>query len=83
LVWDDAAVDRLAALVRRYPDAAKGVIPASCELADNPRPVGSTQLDASGAYRRLVLGYFRVPYVVTNDPPLVQVVLVGRADRPR
>ena len=83
LMWEDAAVDRLAALVKRYPDAARGVIPAIYELAENPRPNGSTRLGDSGAYRRLLLGYFRVLYEVTDDPPVVRVVLVGRADQPR
>lgn len=83
LAWEDAAVDRLAALVKRYPDAANGVIPAIYELADNPRPNGSTRLGDSGTYRRLLLGYFRVLYEVTDDPPFVRIVLVGRADQPR
>ena len=83
LVWEDAAVDRLAALVKRYPDAAQGVIPAIYELADNPRPTGSTQLGGSGTYRRLLLGYFRVLYAIEEEPPRVRIVLVGRADQPR
>lgn len=83
LVWEDAAVDRLAALVKQYPDAAKGVIPAIYELAANPRPTGSTALGETGAYRRLLLGYFRVLYAVCDDPPTVRIVLVGRADQPR
>jgi mRNA interferase RelE/StbE len=83
LVWEDAAVERLAALVKQYPEAAQGVIPAIYELADNPRPIGSTQLGGSGTYRRLLLGYFRVLYAVSDDPPLVRIVLVGRADQPR
>lgn len=83
LAWEDAAVDRLAALVKQYPEAAQGVIPAIYELADNPRPTGSTQLGGSGTYRRLLLGYFRVLYAVGDDPPLVRIVLVGRADQAR
>lgn len=83
LAWEDAAVDRLAALAKQYPEAAQGVIPAIYELADNPRPTGSTQLGGSGTYRRLLLGYFRVLYAVSDDPPLVRIVLVGRADQAR
>lgn len=83
LTWEDAAVNRLAALVKQYPEAAQGVIPAIYELAVNPRPTGSTVLGETGAYRRLLLGYFRVLYAVSDDPPLVRIVLVGRADQPR
>jgi mRNA interferase RelE/StbE len=83
LAWEDVAVDRLAALVKQYPEAAQGVIPAIYELAVNPHPTGSTQLGGSGTYRRLLLGYFRVLYAVSDDPPLVRIVLVGRANQPR
>lgn len=83
LAWEDAAVDRLADLVKQYPQAAQGVIAAIYELAANPRPTGSTQLGGSGTYRRLLLGYFRVLYEVSDDPPLVRIILVGRADQPR
>lgn len=83
LTWESEAIDRLAALVKQYPEAAQGVVPAIYELAANPRPTGSTQLGGSGTYRRLLLGYFRVLYAVSDDPPLVRIILVGRADQPR
>jgi mRNA-degrading endonuclease RelE of RelBE toxin-antitoxin system len=83
LTWENEAIDRLATLVKQYPEAAQGVIPAIYGLAANPRPTGSTQLGGSGTYRRLLLGYFRVLYAVTDNPPLVRIILVGRADQPR
>lgn len=46
-------------------------------------PHGSTQLGGSGTHRRLLLGCFRVLYAVTDEPPLVRIILVGRADQPR
>lgn len=83
LDWEPEAIDRLAALVKTYPEAAAGVIPAIYELATNPRPIGSTQLGGSGTYRRLLLGYFRVLYAVDDDARTVRIILVGRADQPR
>jgi mRNA-degrading endonuclease RelE of RelBE toxin-antitoxin system len=80
LAWEDEAIDRLTILAKQYPDAAQDVIPAIYQLAADPRPTGSTQLGGSGTYRRLLLGYFRVVYAVNDDPPLVRIILVGRAD---
>lgn len=81
-VWEPEAIDRLAALVKQYPEAAQAVVPAIYELAANPRPTGSTPLGGSGT-RRLLLGYYRVLYEVSDEPPVVQIFLVGRADQPR
>lgn len=83
LGWEPEAIDRLAALVKIYPEAAAGVIPAIYELATSPYPIGSTQLGGSGTYRRLLLGYFRVLYAVDDDARAVRIILVGRADQPR
>ena len=83
LDWEDAALRRLAALVKAYPDAARGVIPAVYRLASDPRPAESTQVGGSGIYRRLVIGYFRILYAVSDDPALVRIVLVGRDDEVR
>lgn len=66
LAWEDAAVDRLAALVKQYPEAAQGVIPAIYELADNPRPTGLTQLGGSGTYAARVDRPRRVGGVVPD-----------------
>lgn len=83
LAWEPEAIDQLAALVKQYPEAAQAVIPAIYELAADPRPTGSMRLGGSGTYRRLLLGYFRVIYAVSDDPSLVRIILVGRADQPR
>jgi mRNA-degrading endonuclease RelE of RelBE toxin-antitoxin system len=57
------------------------IVSAVYELTDNPRPTGSTQLGGSGTYRRLLLGYYRVLYSVTDDPPQIKIFLVGRCGR--
>ena len=82
LAWEPEAIDRLTALVHEYPEAAQAVIPAIYELGADPRPTGSTPL-GTGGIRRLLLGYFRATYQVTDDPPVVRIIVVGRADRPR
>ena len=82
LIWELEAVDRLASLVKEYPTTAQAVIPAIYDLATNAFPVGSTPL-GGGGIRRLLLGYFRVLYEVTSDPPVVRVILVGRTNNPR
>jgi len=83
LSWEPEALERLAALAKTYPEAAEGVIPAVYALARDPRPDGSVQLGGSGTYRRLQLGYFRIVYAVSDDPPGVRIVLVGRDDQTR
>ena len=83
LTWEYEAIDRLATLVKQYPDAARGVVPAVYRLAVDPWPAESTRLGGSGTYRRLPVGYFRVLYAVTEDPPLVRIILVGRDDQAR
>lgn len=83
LEWFPEAIDQLALLAKRFPEAPSLIVPAVYELIDHPRPPGSTQLSGSGAYRRLLLGYYRVMYSVSDDPPRIAIMLVGRADTPR
>lgn len=79
--WEPEAIDQFEALLKAYPEAARPVFPAVHQLAVDPRPAASAQLGASGTYRRLLVGYVRVIYAVSDTPPLVRVILVGRADQ--
>jgi hypothetical protein len=38
--WEPEAIDRLAALIHEYPEAAQAVVPAIHELAANPNQPG-------------------------------------------
>jgi hypothetical protein len=79
--WEDAVLDRLAALVKQYPQAAQSVIPAIYELAADPYPTGSTRHGGSGTYRRLLLlGCFRARYAASDGPPRMRVI-PGRPSR--
>jgi mRNA-degrading endonuclease RelE of RelBE toxin-antitoxin system len=83
LVWSPDAMDQVARLAKRFPEAPSLIVPAVYELIDRPRPPGSTQLSGSGTYRRPLLGHYRVTYSVSDDPPQITIILVGRSDIPR
>jgi len=83
LAWAPEAMDQLALLAKRFPEAPSLIVAAVYELIDQPRPSGSTELSGSGTYRRLLLGYYRVMYSVVDDPARITIILVGRADAPR
>jgi mRNA-degrading endonuclease RelE of RelBE toxin-antitoxin system len=82
IVWSDAAIEQLTALNNRYSDAALLITAAVYDLADNPRPTNASQLGTSDMYR-LLLGYYRVMYAIEGKTVTVQVLTVGRSDRPR
>lgn len=82
IVWSDGAIEQLATLNGRYADAAMLVTAAVYDLADNPRPTNASRLGNSDVYR-LLLGYYRVMYGVEEKTVTVQVLTVGRSDRPR
>jgi len=54
IVWVDAAIDQLAALTERHPDAAMLITAAVYELAENPRPTNAARLGTSDIYRILL-----------------------------
>lgn len=82
IVWSDGAIEQLAALNERHSDAAMLVTAAVYDLADNPRPTNAARLGTSDVYR-LLLGYYRVMYELREKTVTVEVLSVGRSDRPR
>lgn len=82
IVWADPAIDQLAALNERHPDAAMLITTAVYELAENPRPTNAARLGTSDIYRML-LGYYRVMYEIQEKTVTVEVLTVGRSDRAR
>ncbi|WP_155058091.1 type II toxin-antitoxin system RelE family toxin [Streptomyces blattellae] len=82
IVWSDVAVDQLAALNERHPDAAVLITAGVYDLADNPRPTNASRLGGSDMHR-LLLGYYRVLYEVQDKTVTVDVLSVGRSDRAR
>jgi mRNA-degrading endonuclease RelE of RelBE toxin-antitoxin system len=52
------------------------------ELGDNPRPGNSTNL-GRGGLRRLLLGYYRVLYKVSEKTTTVTVIMVAKAPHPQ
>ena len=82
IVWVDAAIDQLAALTERHPDAAMLITAAVYELAENPRPTNAARLGTSDIYR-ILLGYYRVMYEIQEKTVTVEVLTVGRSDRAR
>ncbi len=82
IVWSDAAIDQLAALNERHHDAAMLITAAVYDLADNPHPTNSSRLGTSDIHR-LLLGFYRVMYEVRDKTVTVDVLSVGRSDRPR
>jgi mRNA interferase RelE/StbE len=82
IVWSDGAIDQLAALNERHQDAAMLITAAVYDLADNPHPTNSSRLGTSDIHR-LLLGFYRVMYEVRDKTVTVDVLSVGRSDRPR
>ncbi|MGW0824237.1 type II toxin-antitoxin system RelE family toxin [Streptomyces sp. NPDC002845] len=82
IVWSDSAIEQLTALNDRHPDAAMLITAAVYDLAENPRPTNASRLGTSEMYR-LLLGYYRVMYEVEDKTVTVQILSVGRSDRPR
>jgi mRNA interferase RelE/StbE len=80
--WGSAAIDRLSALSKDHPEAPSLIVAAVYDLPSNPRPTNSTQLGTS-AFRRLLLGYWRVTYEVVEKDQTIQIHGVGRAENPR
>ncbi|MZE79704.1 type II toxin-antitoxin system RelE family toxin [Streptomyces xinghaiensis] len=82
IVWSDGAIDHLAALNERHPEAAALITAGVYDLAANPRPANASRLGGSDVYR-LLLGYYRVLYEVQDKTVTVDVLSVGRSDRAR
>ncbi|CAL9626919.1 hypothetical protein [Streptomyces sp. enrichment culture] len=47
IVWSDVAIDQLAALNERHPDAAMLVTAGVYDLVGNPRPANASRLGGS------------------------------------
>jgi mRNA interferase RelE/StbE len=81
IAWKPSAFDAAVQLHREDRLGAELVIAAVWDLADNPRPSNSTSLGRSGL-RRLLLGYYRVLYKVSDKTVTVTVVMVAKAPHP-
>ena len=77
VVWPAEARAQFDAIAKADPGAAELILPAVYALGHNPLPDGSSALGASGTYRRLELGAYRVTYAILDEE--IRIVLVARA----
>ncbi|MEU8779791.1 type II toxin-antitoxin system RelE/ParE family toxin [Streptomyces sp. NPDC048606] len=77
IVWDEAAIDAAARLLKDDPDGLRQLMDAVDLLADQPRPEGSTPY-GSPDLRRMHVGRYRVLYEITEAAVTIVVVHVGR-----
>ncbi len=82
ILWKGEALEGSSRLHRVDPVGADLVLLAVDDLTDNPRPTNSAALGESGL-RRLLLGYYRVLYHVSDATTTVTVLMVGKAPDPR
>lgn len=80
--WKPAAIDAASMLHREDKLGAQLVLTAVYELGDNPCPGNSTSL-GRGGLRRLLLGYYRVLYKVSERNSTVTVIMVAKAPHPQ
>lgn len=80
--WRPEAIDAFARLHKEDPSGADLVFLAIYELRGNPRPTNSAELGDSGVYR-LLLGYYRVTYTVSESTVTVAILLVGKSQTAR
>jgi len=75
VVWDTAALDTAAGILKSDPDGLLQLMNAVDRLAQNPRPPESLEF-ASADVRRLFIGLYRVLYEVADDT--VTVIAIHR-----
>jgi len=80
--WKPAAIDAASLLHREDKLGAQLVLTAVYELGDNPRPGNSANL-GRGGLRRLLLGYYRVLYKVSEKNSTVTIIMVAKAPHPQ
>jgi mRNA interferase RelE/StbE len=80
--WKPAAIDAASVLHREDTLGAQLVLTAVYELSDNPKPGNSANL-GRGGLRRLLLGYYRVLYKVSEKNATVTVIMVAKAPHPQ
>jgi mRNA interferase RelE/StbE len=82
IIWKAEAIEGATRLHKIDPIGADLILAAVYDLADNPKPSNSVLLGTSGL-RRLLLGYYRVLYHVSDGTVTVTVMMVGKAAEPR
>lgn len=82
IIWKAEAIEGAARLHKIDPIGADLILAAVYDLADNPAPGNSVLLGDAGL-RRLLLGYYRVLYHVSDGTVTVTVMMVGKAAEPR
>lgn len=80
--WKPAAIDAATLLHREDKLGAQLVLAAVYELGENPCPGNSASL-GRGGLRRLLLGYYRVLYKVSEKNSTVTVIMVAKAPHPQ
>ena len=80
--WKPAAIDAASTMHREDKLGAQLVLTAVYELSENPRPGNSANL-GRGGLRRLLLGYYRVLYKVSEKSATVTVIMVAKAPHPQ
>jgi mRNA interferase RelE/StbE len=80
--WKPAAIDAASVLHREDKLGAQLVLTAVYELSENPKPGNSANL-GRGGLRRLLLGYYRVLYKVSEKNATVTVIMVAKAPHPQ
>lgn len=80
--WKPAAIDAATLLHREDKLGAQLVLTAVYELGENPCPGNSANL-GRGGLRRLLLGYYRVLYKVSEKNSTVTVIMVAKAPHPQ
>ncbi|WP_051451740.1 hypothetical protein [Actinospica robiniae] len=80
--WKPAAIDAATMLHQEDKLGAQLVLAAVYELGDNPTPGNSANL-GRGGLRRLLLGYYRVLYKVSEKSSTVTIIMVAKAPHPQ
>lgn len=80
--WKPAAIDAATMLHQEDKLGAQLVLAAVYELGDNPTPGNSANL-GRGGLRRLLLGYYRVLYKVSDKNNTVTIIMVAKAPHPQ
>jgi mRNA-degrading endonuclease RelE of RelBE toxin-antitoxin system len=75
ILWPAEARDQFDRIAKAEPGAAGLVLSAVYALGDEPLPEGSEPLGASGTYRRLRIGRYRVTYALADEE--IRIVLVS------
>lgn len=75
--WDAPAISAAAEFLTDDPDGLQQVFDAVDQLAEDPRPDGTTEY-GSPDLRRLRVGRYRVVYEIFEDSAEIKVAHLGR-----